>query len=129
MVRIFYAPPKELEISGTVKALHDIREALMALARGEESAASIQADASADPEPYDQAIGLLNLKVADGPIRVFVSTRGMEVEGSKESFDVFASFFDFHEDAKPGTHYHHDSLGNEGYVHPDSIPLVVAIRA
>ncbi len=129
MVVISYSPPDELEIAGTVQDLHALHDVIVALGSGRKTEACIAADAAADPRPYGQAVGSLMLKVTAGPIRVSVSLRGMEVEGSRESFEVFASFFDFDDGAQPGAHYHHDFLGDERYVHPDSIPLVVAVAA
>lgn len=129
MIVILYSSPNELEISGTTSDLRAIRDVMIALGSGNGTGACIVADAAANPQPYGQAIGSLTLNVTGGPIRISVSQRGMEVEGSRESFEVFASFFDFDDQAKPGTHYHHDFLGNESYVHPESVPLVVAVGA
>jgi hypothetical protein len=128
MIRISYTPPSDLEVSGTQGELQALKAELEALAQGTKTQILVKADAKANSAPYDHILISFIGRVTAGPTRVSVTERTLEVVGSKESFDGFASFFSFNDDNSTGAHSHHEYYEGNHYVHPQSIPLVISIR-
>lgn len=127
MIIIRHTPP-EIDISGTVEELLAVWEKLVALAHGKATECHIEADTKANPAPYSRALNALIARVTTGPTRVSVTKDTVEVNGSRESLEAFASFFGFGEDAPPGTHNHHEYFEGNRFVHPQSAPLIIGIR-
>lgn len=102
---------------------------LLALAQGKMTGCLVEADTMASSAPYAHTLNSLIGHVTTGPTKVFVIEGNVEILGSKQSFDVFASFFNFDEGVSPGTHNHHEYYEGNVYVDSKSVPLVVSVRS
>ncbi|HLQ24577.1 MAG TPA: hypothetical protein VK138_01720 [Acidiferrobacterales bacterium] len=128
MILVSYTPQDELDISGSASDLQAVRAQLLALAQGSNTQFVVEADKEATPKPYLRSLSAIKGRVTVGPIRVSVIDDSVEVEGSKDSFLGFASFFDFDKNSLQGEHTHHEYYEGNQFVHPLSVPLVVSIR-
>jgi hypothetical protein len=117
----------ELDISGSPAELNAIGERIERLAGG--GSLSVDADAAADPRPYNRCLAALEVRAtADGgPVLVAVSGDRVVVTGGGDMMLGFASFFGFNADDTPGAHHHHDWFEGNPYVAQGSAPLVVSV--
>jgi len=129
MIIIRYTPPNELDISGSPHSLQSLKFGFTELAEGKHVQVEFMGKTDEDPTPYDQILGQLKGVVTSGPIKVSISDNYVLIEGSKKSFDIFASFFDFDEDTPVGYHNYHDALWGHESVHPESMPLVIGVNS
>lgn len=126
MIRIRYSE-REVEVAGSPAELRSVASRLARLANvgGEDVMAC---DAGFDPKPYTALLSRLQLSRKEGKDRVSISSDQLELSGSSEALIRFASFFDMSDDAVDGFHVHHEFLSNDGFVAPDSWPLIVTIE-
>jgi len=114
----------EIDLSGTPTELRGIGETLATLGPGE--GCRFEADAQADPAPYDRVLGALEAEASGGPVRVGVTAQVLSVAGSSDMLARFASFFAFSDEDRPGTHSHHEWWDGNEYIAADSRPLVIS---
>jgi len=115
----------QLEISASSAELEGIAERIAELTIG--AACSVGAKSDADPKPYTRCLAALELRAADGPIRVVLSGDRVEVTGSIPMMRTFASFFRFEANAPRGTHHHHEWFEGNAHVAQDSAALVIRV--
>jgi len=85
------------------------------------------ADGGIDPAPYAIALIAFRAQATQGPTKIAVIGSEVVVEGSADTFEAFASYFDFPQDAVPLQHTHHEFFEGDKYIHQDSIPMVIGI--
>jgi hypothetical protein len=88
----------------------------------------IQCDASADPQPYSQCLTLLRVQLSEGPTKISVDGTEVNVSGSEQHLEMFASYFEFGDECPSGIHHHFEYFESNGWIAPDSVPLVVMVR-
>ena len=126
MIRIRYSE-SEVEVAGPPAELRGVASRLTQLAkRGAEDV--IACDVAFDPKPYTALLSRLRLSKKEGKDRVSISPGQLELSGSSEGLVRLASFFDMPADADHGFHVHHEFLSDDGFVAPDSRPLVVTVE-
>ena len=131
MLEIRYSNQGEIEVSGMVEDLWAISQAMSDFVRGGGPQIVFEADPSCDPVPYDTILRRMVIARTESPVKVSLeSAEEMRVEGSLESLEAFASFFDFELGAAAGNHAHFEYYEYEGnrWVAPGSIPLVISVR-
>jgi len=128
MTKIVYTPPDELYISGSISEIAKIRTKLLSLSDGTVNEIIVEAETDFDPSPYKKALNIIKGNVTGGPIKISVVNDVVIVEGSKESFDTFSSYFDFDVNDKSGSHRHHEYFEGDSYVLPNSVPMVIGIN-
>ena len=127
-MKILFTSPDELEISGSYREMKEIKVNLCSLSEGFNTELFIDADSSASPSPYERALNSIQAFVSSGPTKISVDGNKVIIEGSSESFDGLSTFFSFNEGDPSGTHNHHEYIEGDIYIHPDSIPTVMAIE-
>ncbi len=115
----------QLDISGSPAELNAIADQFERLSAG--GSVSVNADAAADPRPYNRCLASLEARVTDGPVRVALSGDRVVVTASVPMMQIFASYFRFDVGAPRGTHVHHEWFDGNDYVVRDSTPLVVSV--
>jgi hypothetical protein len=129
MIRIRYSAPSDLEISGSAADLETIRHGLLGLlVLPAQHEIQFEADTQCDPRPYMNVIPKLIIRKGQGPTRVTAENYSVQIAGSIDSLDAFASFLDFESTAIPGSHTHYEYYDDNPYISPDSVPLVIAIE-
>jgi hypothetical protein len=118
----------ELDLSGTPQELRQIAEVLSDL-RADQSI-RFPADFTTNAAPYDRLLQAMEITVSGGPVRIRVVGECLKVTGSELSLDIFASYFQFPDDASHGSHAHHDWMDefDTEYISPDSRSLVVRVE-
>jgi hypothetical protein len=115
----------QLDICGSPAELNAIADAIERLAAGADL--PIDADAAADPSPYNRCLVALEVRTTDGPVRVALSDDRVVVTGSVPMMRTFASCFRFDASAARGTHNHHEWFDGNEYIAQDSVPLVISV--
>ncbi|WP_046005560.1 hypothetical protein [Pseudoalteromonas rubra] len=116
----------ELEISGTVSELAEIKRTLEKAEDGQVYVFTF--DCSGCSMSYDSLEPELKVQVCSGPAcATFREEGGVTIRGGLKSIEVFASFFDFDLDSASGEHYHWDEACGSEYVATNSIPMVVSV--
>jgi hypothetical protein len=129
MIRIRYSAPNDLEISGSAADLEVIRHGLLGfLALPTQHEIQFEADIQFDPQPYTSTIPKLIIRKGQEPAKITAKNYSVQVAGSIDSLDAFASFLNFESTAIPGSHAHYEYYDDNPYISPDSVPLVVAIE-
>jgi hypothetical protein len=129
MLRIRYSAPSDLEISGSVADLEAVRHGLLGLlVLPAQHEIGFEADTQCAPQPYTSVLPKLIIHKGQGPTRVTVENHSVQVAGSIDSLDAFASFLDFESAAISGSHTHYEYYEGNPYISPDSVPLVFAIE-
>jgi type II secretory pathway component GspD/PulD (secretin) len=131
VLEVRYSERDGIEVSGTPAELDAVRRAVSALGRTGGGQTAFKTSRAADPAPYDRV--LKRLVVAVGRRAAKISLAGpeeMRVEGSPESLEAFASYFDFEPGAAAGNHAHFENYLGESdrWVSAGSIPLVISVR-
>jgi len=114
----------ELDLSGTPAELRTVGQALAALEPGEHC--RFEADAHANPVPYTRVLAAFEAEASGGPVRVSVAGQVLSASGSPDMLARFASFFEFSDADRPGTHAHHEWWDGNVYIAADSRPLVIS---
>ena len=129
MIEIRYTAPDELDISGTVAELQEVRRAILNFIESDSELISFATDSSIEPSPYDSALAELVIVKAQCPTKVSVKNeKEVHVEGPLDCLEAFASFMDFKPDAGRGTHSHYEYYEGEEGIAADSIPLVINVK-
>jgi hypothetical protein len=129
MIEIRYAAPNEVDISGTADELQSVRQAILDLAQSDASQITIDADSVIDPTSYKSALSKLIIRKAECPTKVSLKNeREIQVEGTADCLEAFASFFDFNSDDRKGAHSHYEYYEGNRWIAPDSMPLVISVR-
>jgi hypothetical protein len=120
---------RELDISGSPKALRQVSNAMLDLIRGPSQAfVSVEA-ATIDPAPYNVCLSRLLIVKTDGLIKLSVLDQVLKIEGAPEKLENLAHWFDFDDHTHSGYHTHFDYLGlDDDPVDPNLISLVIAIK-
>jgi hypothetical protein len=127
MIEIRYAE-NELEISGAVEELQEVRQKILTFLKSGDSSLTIAANPNFDPHPYAFAIPQLVIEKGQYPVLVSVVNDRLIIKGSLESLEVFESYFDFAPDAKNGSHAHYEYYEGHEWIAEDSIPLAICIK-
>ncbi|MBA4020659.1 MAG: hypothetical protein C0483_26160 [Pirellula sp.] len=114
----------ELDLCGTPVELRAVGRALAALGSGERC--RFEADTHADPAPYTRVLVAFEAEASGGPVRLSVAGQVLSASGSPDMLATFASFFEFSDDDRPGTHTHHEWWDGNDYIAADSRPLVIS---
>jgi hypothetical protein len=127
MIKIYYSPPNQLEISGSVNSFQMVRWMLQNLATDQGyKMVEISANTVSNPSPYDQALSKLVIRVGQGLTRITVQNDCcLQIEGAPDNLDRLASFFDFVHDAPDEQHQHYEYYEGNEHIAPESIPVVV----
>ena len=122
---VIRATESELELSGSISDLQQIRDALLDI--GNVSRVAIDANCDVAAAPYDRVLKRIEVELLDGPVRVTVVNDSLQVTGGDQMLEIFASFFDFDPSAGPGAHCHHDWLDGDVHIAEDSRSLVISV--
>ena len=129
MLEICYSGPYDLDISGTVDELQIVRREILDFIKSDATQISFEADAGIDPAPYKSALTRFIILKGQGPTKVSLrNEKEIQVEGSPDCLERFASFFDFKSDAGKGAHSHYEYYEGNKWVARDSIPLVISVK-
>jgi hypothetical protein len=131
MLEIRRSNQNEVEISGTVDELRAVSRDISALVWSGNDQIAFEANPFINPAPYDAALKRMVIVQSRSPAKVsLASAEELRVEGSPESLEAFASYFDFEPGAAAGNHAHFEYYEHEGnrWVAPGSIPLVISVR-
>ena len=120
------ASASELEISGDPKGLREIARALCAIQVGDRY--KVVADTTLNPVPYERMLQAFEAYVSGGPVCVMLEEESLVAAGSKESLEVFASFFDFKDGERSGFHCHHQWFPDNETIARASRPLVICVE-
>jgi hypothetical protein len=131
MLEIRCSDQIEIEILGTAEELRAVGRDISAFVESDNSQIVFEANPSCDPTPYNRVIRrMVVVKTQSAAAVSLKSTEEMRVEGSPESLNAFATFFDFEPNATAGNHIHFEYYEYEGnrWVAPSSIPLVIYVK-
>ena len=129
MIEIRYSPPNELDISGTADELQTVRREILNLIESNLEQISFAADLSVAPSPYESALVKLVVVKGECPTKISLTDeKEIQVEGTADCLEGFASFFDFKPDVGKGAHSHFEYYDGNEWVAPDSIPLVISVK-
>lgn len=117
----------EADISGTVGELGEIALTLKALVGSGEQSAVIPAQ-PCDPSPYELSLLELAFVRRPGPTSVSADAGRLTVAGPDQFLAGFASWFEFPQDARHGSHNHFESLPDDPDHSPESLALIVSVR-
>ena len=118
----------ELNLSGTPQELRQIAEVLSDL-RADQSI-RIPADFTVNAAPFDRSLHAIEIAASGGPVRISVVGDCLKVTGSETALGIFASYFQFPDEASYGNHTHHDWMSelDSADISPDSRSLVVSVK-
>ena len=119
------ASASELEISGDPKGLREIARALCAIQVGDRY--KVVANATLNPAPYERMLQAFEAYVSDGPVCVMLERESLVAAGSKQSLEIFASFFDHQDGESSGFHCHHEWFPGSETIACTSRPLVIGV--
>jgi len=122
---VIRATDTEIDLSGSPTELRNIGRSLSAIADGE--VREFDADAAADPSPYDRMLSGLRVVVCGKPVRLSVSDSWLVAEGDAAGLRAFASWFDYPDDARFPAHGHFEWYPGHMFVAENSRPLVVSV--
>jgi len=131
MLEIRHSNQTEVEVSGAVDDLQAVNRGISALVQSRGAEIAFEANLSFNPVPYDAPLKRMVVVKGRGSAKVSIVDAGeLRVEGSPESLEAFASFFDFELGAAAGNHAHFENYEGEGdkWVAVGSIPLVISMR-
>jgi hypothetical protein len=124
-VVVIRATDTELDLSGSPAELRGLAAALARLAPGEHC--RFAADTTPSPVPYTRLLASFEVTASGGPVHVSIDGDTLRASGSPDGLGGFASFFEFPDDARSGTHHHHEWWEGNEYITADSRPLVVSV--
>ena len=122
---VIRASEEELDLSGSPAELRGIARAIRSLQDGERC--SFVADIRALASPYDRVLSLFEVVASRGPVCIVLAGNTLVAEGSLPMLKCLASFFDFSDSDRHGTHHHHEWWEGNDYVSPVSRPLVISV--
>jgi hypothetical protein len=129
MIEIRYNSPHDLDISGSPDDLQLVQQRIFDLLKSGALQVIVKADGTIDPSPYAFAIPGLVLVKGQCPTRISLKdAEQLQIEGSPENLEKFASFFDFEASASKGDHLHYEYFKGIESIAEDFIPLVVSVR-
>ncbi|VAW71163.1 hypothetical protein MNBD_GAMMA12-1654 [hydrothermal vent metagenome] len=126
MITISHTKPDELYICGSIEDLQNFVTNFSSLVERNSNEFKVKAK-RIDPTPYDHALGYLDVRVTDGPIKISVISDFVLIEGSVNSMSSLSSFFDFDKSSHKGDHRHHEFFSGNEYIRSDSIPTVIGV--
>lgn len=127
-MQIRYSKPNRIEVSGTVQELALINRDILNLIGSNSSSFVVEVETDFDPSPYDSTLSRMIVSQTEGPVRVsVVADTQLQVEGSAQNLETFASFFDFPEDSESGRHSHFEYYEGNECVAADSEPIVISV--
>jgi hypothetical protein len=91
MIRIRYAAPYDLDISGSVQALQTISASILYLANSDGASFTTMADTKYDPTPYPSALSRLLVTKGDDRITVTVEdATAVHIRGRADLLAILA---------------------------------------
>jgi len=129
MIRIRYAYPYDLDISGSVQALQTISAGILDLASSDSVSFSIMADTNYDPTPYQ--IALSRLLITKGVDRIAVTVEDettAHISGQSDLLVTLAAWFSFEPHTPSKTHVHFEYYDNHPLIASSSVPLVIRVE-
>jgi DUF1680 family protein len=128
MIEIRYSPPDELDLSGTVDELQQLKNAIHHLLLSDETIYVAAAATQIDPHPYQTALAQFEIVKGRGSIHASViDTKKLQITGSPKSLEVFATYFDFDQESLGGAHNHFEYFAGNDWIDSDSLPLVIGV--
>jgi hypothetical protein len=127
VIELRYSAPDELDISGSVSELQDVRRAVLKVAKSG-ARVEIDADRLVDPDPYKSVLSKLIVTTDTRPTKVSVTNEAIFVAGAPNCLEALASFLDFKTNASKGDHSHYEYYEGNNWIAPDSVPLVISVR-
>jgi hypothetical protein len=121
---VIRATDTELELSGSPAELRSIAAQFVQL--NPDSRIRFAADKDAKPAPYARLLVALEVVASNDAVKVSVIDDSLLVTGSPAKLKTFASFFQFEDGARKGSHTHHEWYPGNEYVDPHSRPLVIS---
>ena len=114
-----------IDISGTLESLRQVSQFIIDFIESGRVEATI-ATLNVDPVPYERCLQLLSIRREVGAVKVSAIDDKLEIVGDGDRLTTFADWFNFPDDTANGYHCHHEPWdGNEEWVHPQSMPLVI----
>lgn len=117
----------EVELSGTVQELQNIRQSILNLIQIQDVRVCIPA-AEVEPTPYNCCLKALSIFKTNGSIKVSVFENFLKIEGEPDNLESLAEWFDFDENTRSGYHRHFDYYEGNKWVDPRSIVLIISVR-
>ncbi|WP_157259701.1 Imm32 family immunity protein [Chamaesiphon minutus] len=115
------------DISGTPESLRQVCQFMIDFVESDRVEATI-ATLNVDPVPYDRCLQFLSIRREVGAVKVSAIDDKLEIVGNGDRLTTFADWFNFPDDTANGYHCHHEPWdGNEEWVHPQSLPLVIGV--
>ena len=128
MLRIRYAAPLDLEISGSVQTLRTISTGISDLARSEKVRFMLTADIHFDPHPYKIAIPQLLITHGTGLLALTVEDEALlHIDGAPAHLEILAGWFLFNHQSPPKTHAHFEYYDEHPFIASHSVPLVITV--
>jgi hypothetical protein len=129
MIEIRFSEGQDIELSGTLAELEELREVVLELLDGELSEVRVEADQMIDPAPWDSiGYGTIIRRAGDAARISIDSASRLIIEASGENLDNFASFLSFDETTDSGSHSHFEYYDGNDFIEPDSIPLILSVK-
>jgi len=128
MIELRYSPPYELDITGTVPELCDLRGAVLEAAKSTAAHVELNADASIDPSPYDATLSRLVVETGTGPTKISVTNGAIYIIGSPTCLEWLAAFLNFKPDAQKGDHTHYEYYEGNKWIASGSVPVVFNVK-
>lgn len=129
MLRVRYAAPRDLEISGTVRELQAISTGILKLVRSNKVGSTFTADVGYDPAPYQIAIPRLLITKGTELLAVIVKDESLvHISAASDHLESLATWFVFDPTAQSKTHAHFEYYEDHPFIASHSIPLVITIE-
>jgi hypothetical protein len=129
MLRIRYAAPRDLEISGTIRELQAISMGILNLVRSDQVSFAFTADAGYDPAPYRIAIPRLLITKGTDLLAVIVKDETLvHISGASNHLEALAAWFVFDPAVPSKTHAHFEYYEDHPFIASHSIPLVITVE-
>lgn len=128
MIEIRYSPPHELDLSGTVDELQQIKCAINQWLLSNEITFIAAAKTEIDPYPYQIALVQIEIIKGRGPVHASViENKKLQIKGLPDYLDVFTSYLDFDQDSIRGAHNHFEYFEGNDWIASYSLPLVIGV--
>ena len=127
MIELRYSASDELDISGTVPELQDVRRAVLEVAQSG-ACVEIDADSSIDPNPYDAALSKLIIATDVRPANVYIDDSVVHITAAPYCLEALASFLDFKPNAQEGDHSHYEYYEGNKWIASGSVRVVFSVK-
>jgi hypothetical protein len=129
MIRLRYSPTSDVDLSGSLTELHDLRASILALLDSLAHEMTIETDGKFNPSPYEFRLRALSIKKGQGPVLVSITPEQvLQIKGAADNLRAFTSFLDFPPDDPFPSHIHYEYYPDNEWIAPGSLPLVLSIK-